>query len=217
MDYDILILGGGIIGCAVAYELSKYNFNIAVIERDYDIADDISFVNTSIVYDGSETSDDVMARYEYIGNSIMQKTCKKFNVPFKKIGALRVVNDDNGVKKLEEMYERAKLRGIDGVYLIDDKDAYDIEPNIKHNIKKGLYSENIGIVAPYDLAISYAEVAFDNGVIFRLEEEVLNIQNLSKGFRVTTNKNKFSCKVVINRMVKLKIRTKRGKMENSKI
>ncbi|MCF0149624.1 MAG: FAD-dependent oxidoreductase [Clostridium sp.] len=198
MDYDILILGGGIIGCAVAYELSKYNFNIAVIERDYDIADDISFVNTSIVYDGSETSDDVMARYEYIGNAIMQETCKKFNVPFKKVGALRVVNDDNGVKKLIEMHERAKRRGIEGVHLIDDKDAYDIEPNIKHNIKKGLYSENIGIVAPYDLAISYAEVAFDNGVIFRLEEEVLKIQNLSKGFRVTTNKNKFSCKVVIN-------------------
>ncbi len=198
MDYDILILGGGIIGCAVAYELSKYNFNIALIERDYDIADDISFVNTSIVYDGSETSDDVMASLEYMGNSIMDETCKKFKVPFKKIGALRVVNDENGVKKLEEMYERAKRRGINGVYLIDDKDAYDIEPNIKHNIKKCLYSENIGIVAPYDLAIAYAEVAFDNGVIFRLEEEVLNIQNLSRGFRVTTNKNKFSCKVVIN-------------------
>ena len=198
MDYDILILGGGIIGCAVAYELSKYNFNIALIERDYDIADDISFVNTSIVYDGSETSDDVMAGLEYIGNSIMEETCKKFKVPFKKIGALRVVNDDNGVKKLQEMYDRAKKRGINGVYLVDDKDIYNIEPNINHNMKKGLYSENIGIVAPYDLAIAYAEVAFDNGVIFRLEEEVLNIQNLSKGFRVTTNKNRFSCKVVIN-------------------
>ncbi|MBE6054963.1 MAG: FAD-dependent oxidoreductase [Clostridium sartagoforme] len=198
MDYDILIIGGGIIGCAVAYELSKYNFNIAVIERDYDIADDISFVNTSIVYDGSETSDDVMARFEYTGNSIMEETCKKFKVPFKKIGALRVVNDDNGVKKLNEMYERAKKRGIEGVHLIDDKDAYDIEPNIKHNIKKALYSEKIAIVAPYDLAIAYAEVAFDNGVIFRLEEEVLNIQNLKNGFRVTTSKNKFSCKVVIN-------------------
>mgnify|MGYP006379998411 FL=1 len=198
MDYDILILGGGVIGCAVAYELSKYNFNIAVIERDYDIADDISFVNTSIVYDGSETSDDIMAKYEYIGNSIMEETCKKFKVPFKKIGALRVVNDDNGVKKLIEMHERAKNRGINGVYLIDDKDVYDIEPNINKNVKKGLYSENIAIVAPYDLAIAYAEVAFDNGVIFRLEEEVLNIQNLTKGFRVTTNKNKFTCKVVIN-------------------
>ena len=50
MDYDILILGGGIIGCSVAYELAKYNFNIAVIERDYDIADDVAFFNTSIVY-----------------------------------------------------------------------------------------------------------------------------------------------------------------------
>ena len=76
MDYDILILGGGIIGCAIAYELSKYNFNIALIEKDYDIADDISFVNTSIVYDGSETSDDIMANLEYIGNSIMRKLAK---------------------------------------------------------------------------------------------------------------------------------------------
>ena len=64
MDYDILILGGGIIGCSVAYELAKYNFNIAVIEKDYDIADDVAFFNTSIVYDGSETSDDIMSGLE---------------------------------------------------------------------------------------------------------------------------------------------------------
>ena len=50
MDYDIIILGGGIAGCSIAYELSKYNFNIAVIERDSDIIDDISEVNASIIY-----------------------------------------------------------------------------------------------------------------------------------------------------------------------
>ena len=198
MDYDILILGGGIIGCSIAYELAKYNFNIAVIERDYDIADDVAFFNTSIVYDGSETSDDIMSGLEYIGNTLMEEICNKFNVPFKKIGALRIVSDDNGVKKLEEMHKKALNRGIEGVYLIDDKDVYDIEPNIKSNVKKGMYSENVGIVAPYDLAIAYAEVAFDNGVNFRLEEEVLNIQKLTKGFNVITNKNKFKCKVVIN-------------------
>ena len=131
MDYDVLVLGGGIIGCAVAYELSKYNLNIAVIEKEYDIADDISFVNTSIVYDGSETSNAIMAGLEYIGNILLEDLCEKFNVPFKRIGALRVVDDDNGVN-------------------------------------------------------------------FRLEEEVLNIKNLTKGFKVVTNKNKFTCKVVIN-------------------
>ena len=198
MDYDVLVLGGGIIGCAVAYELSKYNLNIAVIEKEFDIADDISFVNTSIVYDGSETSNNVMAGLEYIGNILMEDLCEKFNVPFRRIGSLRVVNDDNGVIKLKEMYERAIRRGIDGVYLIDPDEVYEIEPNINAEVKKGLYSQNVAIVAPYDLAIAYAEVAFDNGVNFRLEEEVLTIQNVTKGFRVVTNKNKFSCKVVIN-------------------
>ena len=198
MDYDVLVLGGGIIGCAVAYELSKYNLNIAVIEKEFDIADDISFVNTSIVYDGSETSNNVMAGLEYIGNILLEDLCEKFNVPFKRIGSLRVVNDDNGVVKLGEMYERAIRRGIDGVYLVEPDEVYEIEPNINTSIKKGLYSQNVAIVAPYDLAIAYAEVASDNGVNFRLEEEVLTIQNITKGFKVVTNKNKFSCKVVIN-------------------
>ena len=126
------------------------------------------------------------------------KLCEKFNVPFKRVGSLRVVNDDNGVVKLGEMYERAIRRGIDGVYLVEPDEVYEIEPNINTSIKKGLYSQNVAIVAPYDLAIAYAEVASDNGVNFRLEEEVLTIQNITKGFKVVTNKNKFSCKVVIN-------------------
>jgi L-2-hydroxyglutarate oxidase LhgO len=139
-----------------------------------------------------------MAGLEYIGNILLEDLCEKFNVPFKRIGSLRVVNDDNGVIKLREMYERAIRRGIDGVYLIEPDEIYEIEPNINDEVKKGLYSQNVALVAPYDLAIAYAEVAFDNGVNFRLEEEVLTIQNVTKGFRVVTNKNKFSCKVVIN-------------------
>lgn len=198
MDYDVLVLGGGIIGCAVAYELSKYNLNIAVIEKEYDIADDISFVNTAIVYDGSETSNNVMSGLEYIGNILLEDLCSRFNVPFKRIGALRVVNDENGVLKLKEMYDRTVKRGIDGICLINGDEVKKIEPNINTDIKKGLYSKNVAIVAPYDLAIAYAEVASENGVNFRLEEEVLNIEKINKGFRVVTNRNKFTCKVVIN-------------------
>ena len=198
MDYDVLVLGGGIRGCAAAYELSKYNLNIEVIEKEYDIADDISFVNTAIVYDGSETSNNVMSGLEYIGNTLLENLCSRFNVPFKRIGALRVVNDDNGVLKLKEMYDRAVKRGIDDICLINGDEVKKIEPNINTDIKKGLYSKNVAIVAPYDLAIAYAEVASENGVNFRLEEEVLNIEKINKGFRVATNRNKFTCKVVIN-------------------
>lgn len=198
MDYDVLILGGGVVGCSVAYELSKYNLNIALIEKDYDVADDISFVNTTVVYDGSETSDAEMARLENYGQSLIEQDCKKFNVPYKKVGALRIANTEDGIRQIEKMYTTSKERGIDKVFLIDSNDVYDIEPNINVSVKKALYSENVAIIAPYDLTIAYAEVAADNGVNFRFEEEVIKISNISKGFKVSTNKNKFTCKVVIN-------------------
>ncbi len=198
MDYDVLVLGGGIIGCAVAYELSKYNLNIALIEKDYDIADDVAMFNTSIVYDGVECEDGLMSKLEVMGNVMFDEITSKFDVPFKRTGAITIAEDEEAVKKLEALYERAKDRGIEYVYLIDESDVREIEPNLKLNVKKALYSKNIGVVCPYDLAIGYAEVACDNGVNFRLEEEVLDIQKISKGLKVTTNKNKFTCKVVVN-------------------
>jgi L-2-hydroxyglutarate oxidase LhgO len=198
MDYDVLILGGGITGCAVAYELSKYNLNIAVIEKDFDIADDISFANTEIVYDGVEAMDDLMSSLENMGNAMLDDIAKKFNVPFKRIGSLKIAETDEEIKIIENMYETAKARKIKNIYLIDEKDIYDIEPNLKIKAKKALYSTNTAIISPYDLAIAYGEVAFDNGVIFKLEELVLDIQRIAKGFKVTTNKNKFTCRVVVN-------------------
>lgn len=198
MDYDILILGGGIIGCSIAYELSKYNLNIALIEKDYDIADDLSFINTAIVYDGAECSNDLMSSLENMGNSLIEEVATKFNVPFKRIGSIRIAQTDVAVDKLYKMYDRAKRRGIKDIHLIDEEHIKEVEPNLNIPVKKALYSQNTAVISPYDLALAYAEVAADNGVIFRLEEDVVDIKKLSKGFRVTTNKNKFTCKVVVN-------------------
>lgn len=198
MDYDVLILGGGMIGCAVAYQLSKYNINIALIEKDYDVANDLSFANTSIIYDGSETYDNIMSRLENRGMNLIEDHCKKFNIIHNKIGSLRISSDETRYSILDTMYKNARDRGIDGVYIIEDNAIYDLEPSLRIKANKALYSKNIAVIAPYNLAVSYAEVAADNGVNFRLEEEVIDIKTISKGFKVTTNKNKFTCKFVIN-------------------
>lgn len=198
MDYDVLILGGGIIGCAVAYELSRYNLNIALIEKDYDIADDVALVNAAIVYDGIECRDGFMGKLESMGNRLFDEITSKFNVPFKRTGSLTIAEDETSEKIIEAMYARSKELGVDNVEIIDKNEVYKLEPNLTTNIRKALYSKNTGVVCPYDLAIAYGEIAFDNGVNFRFEEEVLDIQKISKGLKVTTNKNKFTCKVVVN-------------------
>jgi Predicted dehydrogenase len=198
MDYDVLILGGGIIGCAVAYELSKYSLNIALIEKDYDIADDVALLNSAIVYDGVECEDTLVAKLELMGNKLINDVVPKFNVRFKKCNSLIIAEDKKSEEQLINMYDKALNRGIDNIYLLNSKEVYKMEPNLTISVKKAIYSKNTGIIAPYDLAIAYGEVAFDNGVNFKLEEEVLDIQKMSKGFRVITNKNKFSCNMVLN-------------------
>jgi len=198
MDYDVLILGGGIIGCAVAYEISKYNLNIAVIEKDYDIADDVALINTAMVYNGVESEDTLTAKLERMGNKMMDTISAKFNVPFKRCGSLIIAQTDEEVGIIEKIYKRAIERGTKDVLILESDYVYEMEPNLNVNIKKALYSKNTGVICPFDLALSYGEVAFDNGVKFKLEEEVIDIQEISKGFRVITNKNRFTCSMVIN-------------------
>lgn len=198
MDYDVLILGGGIIGCAVAYELSKYSLNIALIEKDYDIADDVALVNSAIIYDGAECEDTLISKLELMGNKLIDEFADKFNVSFKKCDSLIIAEDRKGEEDLIRMYDKALSIGIDNIYLLDSKQVYEMEPNLNISVKKAILSKNTGVISPYDLAIAYGEIAFDNGVNFKLEEEVLDIQKMSRGFKVITNKNKFTCNMVLN-------------------
>jgi len=198
MDYDVLILGGGLVGCAAAYELSKYSLNIALIERDYDIADDLSQINAAMVYDGSECADTLMAKLENRGNAIIEQLASKFKVPFKKCGSLVIAQDKEEEVEIIKTYKDTVSRGIENIYLLDSDEVHKLEQNLNIDVKRAIYSKNTGVICPYDLAISYAEIAFDNGVNFKLEEEVVDIKKNTKGFKVITNKNKFTCAMVIN-------------------
>lgn len=198
MDYDILILGGGIFGCAIAYELSKYSLNIAVIEKEYDVATDIELINNSIVYDGVECEDNLMSILEMEGNKLIGSIANKFNVSYEKINTLFLAHNEDQVDKIQKMYERAIDRGLTNIELLNTKQMKEVEPNLKGEPLKGIYSKNTAVIAPYDFAIALSEVAFDNGVNFRFSETVLEISKITKGFQITTNKNKFKCKIVIN-------------------
>lgn len=199
MDYDVLVLGGGIAGCCMAYELSKYNLNIAVIEKDYDVVDDISFVNASIIYDGAEAKDDTAAFLEKEGRQLIEEACKKFNVEYNKVGSIRVASDEKEIDKLIKMKDAADKRELQEVYLLESdkiKDKDDIVNDM--DIKKALFCKNVSVINPYELAIAYGEIAADNGVNFKFQEEVIKIEEMSKSFKVITNKNKFNCRVVID-------------------
>ncbi len=186
MDYDILILGGGIIGCALAYELSKYNLNIAVLEKDYDIGSDTALINTATIYDGLESEDELSSKLIRKGNLMIEEYASKFNVPYKRCGSIYIAKDKEQEEFIDSMYKRAQKKKIEDVKLLEGEDIFKLEPSLDKDIKKILYIPNTGVLRSYDFALAYGEIAFDNGVKFKLEEEVESIEKLTKGFKVET-------------------------------
>lgn len=210
MDYDVLVLGGGIIGCAIAYELSKYNLNISVIEKDYDICNDMPSINTESIYDGLECSDEVSSKLIRKGNLLMEEYVNRFKVPYKRCGTIYIARDESEAERVDAMYKRALNKKIDEVKLLIGDEILKYEPNIKGKVVKSLYIPNTGVVASYDFALAYGEIAFDNGVNFKLEEEVKSIEHINKGFKIKTNKNKFTSKIVIDTTKDLKLQFEDG-------
>lgn len=221
MDYDVLILGGGIVGCSIAYELSKYSLNVSIIEKELDIGNDVSETNASLTFDGMEINNDLNYYMEYYGNRNMRNITKLFNVPFKRLKSVIFEEDSlNSKNTIERMYNRAIRRGIKGIQKIKtDSLKFGLESKVNFKFNNAIISKNWGVLSPYDLSIAYGEIAFDNGVNFRLGEKVIEIKKISHGFKVTTTKNKFTCKFVINTIpdddYKLENKVKESKPKNN--
>jgi len=223
LDYDVLILGGGIVGCSIAYELSKYSLNVSIIEKELDIGNDVSELNASLIFDGMEIDNDLNYYMEYYGNKNMRDITKLFNVPFKRFKSIIFQEGlENTQNFIDKMYIRSIRRGIKGIQKIsNDSFKLGLDSRINIDFKKAITSKNWGVVCPYDLAIAYGEIAFDNGVNFRLGEKVIEIKKISKGFKVTTTKNKFTCKFVINTIpdddYRLKSKDKKMEQKNNNV
>ena len=145
MDYDVLILGGGIIGCAIAYELSKYNLNISVIEKDYDICNDTPSINTSVIYDGLECDDEASSKFIRQGNILMEGYAEKFNFPYNRVGTIYISNNEEEKQQLDHMYSKAKNKNIEEVKLLSKEDINAYEPNINKKAENALYIPHTGV------------------------------------------------------------------------
>ncbi len=197
--YDIIIIGGGLIGCSIGYELSKYNLNIAIIEKEYDIAVNAASSNSSIIYSGMENYDEI--NYELIkqGSNMMESLAKKFNVPYKKVGSVFLASDENEEKFLDNIYETSKLNNLSDISLLNKDEIKEYDKILNFSSVKGIHSFNTAILRPYDLTLSYAEIAFYNGgVEFKFGEIVETIRKVDKKFEIKTSKSKYTAPIIIN-------------------
>ena len=199
-EWDVVIVGGGISGCSVARELSRYNLKVLLCEKHSAVAHGASGANDGMVHAGIDLKHDCKKLY-YVtrGNAMYADVCRDLGVEFERAGQYVVFNSKL-VKLFARSYlSRAKKHGIPGVEIIGKKEICAIEPRVKDFAVGALKIPSTGAVSPYKLTIAYAENAVQNGVTVSLDTAVTALEHTDCEItKVVTNRGTFSAKCVIN-------------------
>ncbi len=200
MKTDVVIIGAGAVGCAIARELSKYKVSVLVVEKNEDVGGDASKSNSAIIHTGYDAAPDTLeSRLVVAANPMYDEITADLDVPFKRIGAILPAITDEQFEKLPEIKEKAFRNHVYDVEFKTGKELLEMEPNLNPNVKGGLYIPRESIIDPFIFVQALAENANANGVEFMLGTKVtgINTENGKIKSVVTTN-GEIETKYVIN-------------------
>lgn len=199
MKWDIVIIGAGVTGCAIARELSKYTVKTLVVEKAADICSGTSKANSGIVHAGYDAPPgSLKAKLNVLANPLFDDVCSELNVEFRRCGTFVVSTTDEGIEQLEELQSTGEKNGVETEIIIDKKRIKKMEPNITDEVKGVLYAKTGGIASPYGLTIALAENANSNGVKFLFNAEVKDININKSNKTISTEREDIKTDYIIN-------------------
>lgn len=197
--YDVIIIGAGVSGCAVARELARTEMKITVLEKASDVCEGTSKANSGIVHAGYDAVPATLkARLNLAGSRKMEALSKELDFSYKKNGSIVLCFDEKDIGKLEELKARGEANGVEELSILNREELLALEPNVGDDAVAALYAPTGGIVCPFGLTIALAENAAVNGVEFCFGEEVEAIERKEQGYLIRTGNGGYEAKVVVN-------------------
>lgn len=197
--YDAIILGAGIIGCAVAQQLSKYNGSVAVIDRAEDVSDGASKANSGIVHAGFDAlPGSNKARLNVKGAKMYPQLAKALGVPYAQPGALVLGFTQEDEQTLRALLRQAQANGVEGCELLSREQVLALEPNVSPEVTCALHAKTSGLVSPYEMVCALADSAAENGVSFIFDTCVQTLSYQDGVWTVRTDKGDYTARAVVN-------------------
>ncbi len=196
---DIVIIGGGVVGCAVARLLSAYEAQVAVVEKGFDVAEGASKANSGIVHAGFDAKPgSVKARLNVEGARMYPALSQELGVAYQRPGALVIALDEAGRETVQRLYEQGLANGVEGLEILDGEAARKLEPSLSKEVLCALHAKTSGLTSPYEMTYALADHAAVNGVEFCLETRVESVEKVETGFALKTTKGDILARCVIN-------------------
>jgi glycerol-3-phosphate dehydrogenase len=204
--YDVIIIGGGVTGTAIARELSRYKLKIALLEKEEELAFGVSKSNSGIIHPGTQNSPgSLKGRLCVEGNALTRRIARELGVDFKEVGELIVAFNAQDLVELERIKKDAEVLGVPGLQMVDPLWLKSHEPNLNPDIVGALLAPSAGIISPYRWVYELARDACANGVEIRTGMKVSAISavktcSCAVGGRinVSTNAGDFKAAYIIN-------------------
>ena len=197
---DVLVIGGGVTGCAVARELSRYRLRVMVVEKGADVGSGQSSRNGGVLHTGmSFSKDSLKLRYCLRGNDMYRRLSKELHVPYENKGQVTFAGSEWEMTVLRYLQKNAIKKGIVRTKIMTRDELREIEPSVPDWCAGGLFMGTGGITSPHRMTIALAENAVENGAVIALETAVLGMtveDHLVK--EVRTNRGTIYPKAVVN-------------------
>lgn len=195
--YDIIIIGSGIIGSMLAYDLSRFNVSVCVLEKNVEIMNEVSSSNSGLVHAGYDPEDGTLkAQLNLIGAKRYPQIAIDLNVDYKQVGSLLVSNSMDEHEALLKYAQRATQRKIDVKYIQQDE-IRRMEPNISDSVLEALFFPTTAIITPWQMGFACMNYAVLNGVKLFRQTKVIGIDK-NENYTVHTTQGVFESKCVIN-------------------
>lgn len=199
-NVDVLIIGAGIIGSAIARELSKWNISILLVDKEEDIGVHATSRNDGMIHPGIEPKPGTKkAYYNVRGNRLYTKIAEELDVPMRRSGSTILYESKWARLLIPFVKARARENGVDGISFLSRKEAMQFEPHITDKIAGAVHFSSTAVLSPYKMAIAYVENAVMNGVEISLDTVVFGMKKEGNSIlEIYTNRGTVHPRVVIN-------------------
>lgn len=199
MDHDVTIVGGGVIGCAIARELMRFRLRTVLVEAETEVGFGTSKANSGIIHAGHHSSPSTLkGRLEWAGNRRWDDLAADLGFGFERIGDLTVAFTPGEVATLRELRSRGERAGVPGLELWGPDRLRAEEPHLNRDILAALHAPTAGVVNPYEACFALVENAVANGLEVLCDEPVVGIDGIDGGLAVTTPRRSFTSRFVVN-------------------
>lgn len=182
-DYELVIIGAGVIGLACSASASSNIDSTLVIERHDSFGFEISSRNSEVIHAGIYYPENSLKALMCVkGNRSLYSWCVSHRVPYKRTGKIIVSTSNEEEDLLQKIYDQGCLNGVENLSLISQKALQKLEPNVKGTM--AIYSPDTGIIDSHKLMNSFLRVAADNGCDFAWNHTVTGIEKLSAGYKL---------------------------------